>query len=246
MKFKRSHVLIGIILLVLLIDQFIKIYIKTHMSYATGFEILGLDWARIHFVENEGMAFGITFGNKCIGMTNAAGECNGIIFTPETGKLILSSFRIIMVFFLCYLIYELYKAKEPMGLLISFCLILAGALGNILDSAFYGIIFSESTYHGEVARLFPPGGGYASFLHGKVVDMFYFPMVDTILPDWVPVYGGKRFEFFRPVFNVADSAISIGVALILIFYRKILLKPNKAKDSTDSANNPIGTAETSA
>ena len=129
-----------------------------------------------------------------------------------------------MVGFLFYLIRELYKAKEPLGLMICFCLILAGAIGNILDSAFYGLIFSASPYHQEVAQLFPEGGGYAPFLQGKVVDMFYFPMIDTILPDWVPLYGGKRFEFFRPVFNVADAAISVGVALILIFYRKFLLK----------------------
>ena len=234
MKWNRAYILIGVVLLVLLIDQGVKVYIKTNLSYATGFEILGLDWARIHFVENEGMAFGITFGDKCIGVTKEDGSCAGLIFTPETGKLLLSTFRIIMVMFLVYLISELYRAKEPLGLLISFTLILAGALGNIVDSAFYGLIFSESSYHGEVARLFPPEGGYGSFLHGKVVDMFYFPMVDTILPDWIPFYGSKRFEFFRPVFNVADSSISIGVALILLFYRKYLIKPNKPKTTLET------------
>ena len=136
-----------------------------------------------------------------------------------------------MVGFLIYLIRELYRNKEPLGLIISFGLILAGALGNILDSAFYGLIFSESPYHGDVAQLFPAGGGYAPFLFGKVVDMFYFPMVDTILPDWVPFYGGKRFEFFRPVFNVADASISIGVAIILLFYLFMLREiENEHKD----------------
>jgi signal peptidase II len=226
MTLKRWQILLGIVLLVLIVDQGVKIYIKTSLSYATGFEILGQDWARIHFVENEGMAFGITFGNKCIGLRAEDGGCNGIILTPQSAKLILSIFRILMVGFLFYLIRELYKAKEPLGLIICFCLILAGAVGNILDSAFYGLIFSASPYHQEVAQLFPEGGGYAPFLQGKVVDMFYFPMIDTILPDWVPFYGGKRFEFFRPVFNVADAAISVGVALILIFYRKFLLKSN--------------------
>lgn len=226
MTLKRWQILLGIVLLVLIVDQGVKIYIKTSLSYATGFEILGQDWARIHFVENEGMAFGITFGNKCIGLKAEDGGCNGIILTPQSAKLILSIFRILMVGFLFYLIRELYKAKEPLGLIICFCLILAGAVGNILDSAFYGLIFSASPYHQEVAQLFPEGGGYAPFLQGKVVDMFYFPMIDTILPDWVPFYGGKRFEFFRPVFNVADAAISVGVALILIFYRKFLLKSN--------------------
>lgn len=221
--------MIGVILLVLIIDQWVKIYIKTHLSYATGFEIFGLDWARIHFVENEGMAFGITFGDKCIGVSRDDGTCAGLVLTPETGKLILSSFRIVMVGFLMYLIRELYIAKEPLGLLLSFCLILAGAMGNIVDSAFYGIIFSESAYHGSVAELLPDAGGYSSFLHGKVVDMFYFPLIDTILPDWIPLYGGKRFEFFRPVFNVADAAISIGVTIILLFYRRFLLKPSPSK-----------------
>ena len=224
MTLKRWQILLGIVLLVLIVDQSVKIYIKTTLSYATGFEILGQDWARIHFVENEGMAFGITFGNKCIGVKAEDGICNGLVLKPQSAKLILSIFRILMVGFLFYLIRELYKAKEPLGLMICFCLILAGAIGNILDSAFYGLIFSASPYHQEVAQLFPEGGGYAPFLQGKVVDMFYFPMIDTILPDWVPRYGGKRFEFFRPVFNVADGAISVGVALILIFYRKFLLK----------------------
>lgn len=224
MTLKRWQILLGIVLLVLIVDQSVKIYIKTTLSYATGFEILGQDWARIHFVENEGMAFGITFGNKCIGVKAEDGSCNGLVLKPQSAKLILSIFRILMVGFLFYLIRELYKAKEPLGLMICFCLILAGAIGNILDSAFYGLIFSASPYHQEVAQLFPEGGGYAPFLQGKVVDMFYFPMIDTILPDWVPRYGGKGFEFFRPVFNVADAAISVGVALILIFYRKFLLK----------------------
>ena len=226
MTLKRWQILLGIVLLVLIVDQSLKIYIKTTLSYATGFEILGQDWARIHFVENEGMAFGITFGNKCIGVKAEDGSCSGLVLTPKTAKLILSLFRILMVGFLFYLIRELYKAKEPLGLIICFSLILAGAVGNILDSAFYGLIFSESPYHQEVAQLFPEGGGYAPFLQGKVVDMFYFPMIDTILPEWVPFYGGKRFEFFRPVFNVADAAISVGVALILLFYRKFLLKSN--------------------
>ncbi len=227
MTLKRWQILIGIVLLVLIIDQAVKISVKTNLSYATGFEIMGLDWARIHFVENEGMAFGITFGNKCIGIKGDDGGCTGVVLTPKSAKLILSTFRILMVGFLFYLIRELYHAKEPLGLIISFCLILAGALGNIIDSAVYGLIFSASPYHGDVAQLFPVGGGYASFLQGKVVDMFYFPIIDTILPDWVPMYGGKRFEFFRPVFNVADASISIGVAIILIFYRKFLMSSNK-------------------
>lgn len=227
---KRSHILLLTVLFVLIIDQVLKIYIKTSLEYGTGFNILGMDWARIHFVENEGMAFGITFGNKCLGILKD-GSCKGIMMTPEAGKLLLSVFRIVMVGFLIYLIRELLKAGESLGLLISLSLILAGAIGNILDSAFYGLIFSESPYHGGLAEIFPVAGGYASFLHGKVVDMFYFPMIDTILPDWVPLLGSKRFEFFRPVFNVADSSISIGVTCILLFHRSFLKKTSPKNEN---------------
>jgi signal peptidase II len=221
----------GIVLAVLLADQLLKFYIKTSFSYGTGFNILGADWARIHFVENEGMAFGLTFGNKCLGVRQE-GQCVGINITPESGKLILSCFRILMVGFLYYLIIQLYKAKESFGLLISFSLILAGAMGNILDSAFYGLIFSSSPYHGSVAQLFPEGGGYAPFLYGKVVDMFYFPMVDTILPEWIPLIGGQRFEFFKPVFNLADASITTGVCMILLFHRNFLKKGNENQKTT--------------
>jgi len=219
---KRSHLIILTVFLVLLVDQAIKIYVKTTLGYGDGYNLLGLEWARIHFVENEGMAFGITFGNKCIGTTTADGSCNGIMLTPDTGKLILSVFRLLMISFLIYFLRELVRAKESKGLLVCLSLILAGAIGNVLDSAFYGLIFSESPYHQGVATMFPEGGGYAPFLFGKVVDMFYFPMVDTRLPAWFPFFGGDRFEFFRPVFNFADAAISVGVACILIFHRGFL------------------------
>lgn len=198
---KRTTAVVLVIVLVLILDQWLKIYVKTTFPIGGGFKILGLDWARIYFIENEGMAFGITFGGM-------------------TGKLLLSLFRIIMVSFLIYLMAGLIKSKEPIGLLISFALIIAGAMGNIIDSAFYGIIFSESTYHNGIAELFPAAGGYGDFLYGKVVDMFYFPMVRTTIPEWFPFWSGEPFQFFKPVFNIADSAISIGVASILLFYRK--------------------------
>lgn len=158
-------------------------------------------WGRIHFVENEGMAFGIELpGNY--------------------GKLILSLFRIAAVGFLFYYLKLLIRAKASFGLLACFGLILAGALGNILDSAFYGAIFSKSPFHSlEVARLFPPEGGYADFLHGRVVDMFYFPMFSGTFPEWLPVWGGEDFLFFRPVFNVADASITVGVISLLLFHR---------------------------
>ena len=218
-------------MLVLLVDQLLKIWVKTNLHYYEGFDMLGLAWAKIHFIENEGMAFGITFGDKCIGITNDDGSCRGIMLTPTTGKLILSTFRIIMVSFLVYFVRGLYKAGETFGLLVCLCLILSGAIGNIIDSAFYGMIFSESYHNGGLAQLFPEGGGYAPFLHGKVVDMFYFPMIDTRFPEWFPLWGGDRLQFFRPIFNVADASISIGVTSILLFHRSFL-KQDKKKETT--------------
>lgn len=162
--------------------------------------MLGLSWALIHFVENEGMAFGITLGG-------------------DHGKLALSLFRIAAVGFLVYYLRLLLRSKVPFGLILSFALILAGAIGNIIDSAFYGLIFTETPYHGGVATMFPEGGGYAGFLHGKVVDMFYFPMFEGFFPQWMPVWGGEHFQFFRPVFNIADAAITTGVLSLLIFFR---------------------------
>lgn len=181
------------------------------MEYGEEFLLLGQSWARIHFVENEGMAFGISFGG-------------------QTGKLILSLFRIIAVGFLGYVIYNLIKVKETKGVIISFSLIMAGAFGNIIDSAIYGIIFSQSPYHGGLATLFPEGGGYAPFLFGKVVDMLYFPIIDTVLPEWFPIWGGDRFQFFRPVFNISDAAITTGVLMLLLFHRRIFKnQPTKAE-----------------
>lgn len=198
----------------MILDQALKIYVKTSIPYRSGFDILGLEWAKIHFIENDGMAFGISFG--------------GVI-----GKYILSIFRIFMVGFLFYLISGMIKSMERKGVIICFALIVAGAIGNIIDSAFYGLIFSESSYHSGLAEMFPEGGGYAGFLQGWVVDMFYFPIIDTRLPDWLPIWGGRPFLFFKPVFNVADSAISIGVAGILLFYRD-LFKEDKKDESKDS------------
>ena len=171
------------------------------MEYGEEFLIFGLDWARIHFVENEGMAFGLSFGGS-------------------TGKLILSLFRILAVGFIIYLIRQLIVERQSLGLLACFALILAGALGNIIDSTIYGIIFSDSPYHGGLAQLFPAEGGYASMLYGKVVDMLYFPLWDTHWPEWMPWVGGNRFQFFKPVFNVADSAITCGIIALLLFHRK--------------------------
>jgi signal peptidase II len=205
---------IFIVFLILIADQVFKIWIKTHMTLGQEIHVAG-NWFILHFTENEGMAFGFSFGGAA-------------------GKLILSIFRIIAVIAIGYYIYRLrHKSPHP-GLVISFSLIMAGALGNIIDSAFYGLIFSESSYH-TVATLFPPGGGYNSFLHGKVVDMLYFPVIDTILPEWVPFRGGEQFIFFRPVFNIADSSITTGVFLLLIFQKKFFTKHDSQTESTPTS-----------
>ncbi len=185
------------------------------MEYGDEFNMLGLDWARIHFVENNGMAFGIDLGG-------------------EYGKLALSLFRILAVGFLVYYLRILLTTDASLGLLISFSLILAGAVGNIIDSAFYGIIFSESPYHGGLAQLFPEGGGYSSFLHGKVVDMLYFPFVEGFYPDWLPILGGRHFQFFKPVFNIADSSITVGVLYILLFQRSFFKHKHHEEEGTNT------------
>ena len=199
---KKSVLISIIIFCVLLADQALKFWVKTNMYYGERIKILGLEWAQLHFIENPGMAFGIEFGG-------------------DNGKLILSIFRIVVICILIYILAKMVKSKEPFGLVICFGLIIAGAIGNILDSAFYGLIFSASLTHGRnIAEFMPADGGYTTFLHGKVVDMFYFPLIDTRWPDWVPIVGGEALRFFRPVFNLADTSISVGVASILIFHRK--------------------------
>jgi signal peptidase II len=207
---KKSIIIVSI---VILLDQILKFWIKTNMTLGQEIMVAG-NWFILHFTENEGMAFGMEFGG-------------------EYGKLALSIFRIIAVILLGYYIYHLTRKKAHSGLIFSFSMILAGALGNIIDSAFYGLIFNASSYH-TVATLFPPEGGYASFLHGKVVDMLYFPVLKGMMPDWVPIWGGKYFIFFRPVFNLADSAITIGVLYMIIFQRQFFKNPAESPKSAVS------------
>ncbi len=198
----KKYIAIVVILAVLIADQVLKIYIKT--NWMLGQELRVTDWFILHFTENNGMAYGIELGGSW-------------------GKLALSLFRIVAISLIGYYLYKISKlSKMPAGYIVSIALIFAGAMGNIVDSAFYGLIFNES--YNQVAQFMPDAGGYAGFLHGKVVDMFYFPIIDTHLPEWVPFWGNEHFIFFRPIFNIADSAITTGIASLLIFYRKILLK----------------------
>jgi signal peptidase II len=188
-----------LIFLILLADQVLKIWIKTHLVIGQDIHIFG-ERGMLHFIENNGMAFGMEMGGK-------------------PGKLILSIFRIIAIFGIGWYLSALYRKKANLGLILAVSAIMAGAMGNIIDSAFYGMIFSES--YNQPAILFPPGGGYSSFLHGRVVDMFYFPVINTHWPDWMPLLQGKSFVFFRPVFNLSDSAITCGVFSILIFQKRM-------------------------
>ncbi len=188
-----------LIISVLLIDQLSKLWIKLNMTLGQEYNILG-DWFIIHFTENNGMAFGLEFGG-------------------EAGKLALSLFRIAAVIGIAYGLHYMIKHKYHRGFILNVALIFAGAMGNIIDSTFYGLIFSESTWF-EKARIFPVEGGYSSLLHGKVVDMLYFPIIKGDFPTWFPIWGGEDFLFFRPVFNIADSAITVGVALILIYQKR--------------------------
>lgn len=171
-----------LILIVLLVDQASKVWVKTHMFIGQEFKVLG-DWFIIHFTENNGMAFGLEFGG-------------------EFGKLALSLFRIIAVAGIGYGLHYMIRRKYHRGLILNIALIFAGALGNIIDSVFYGVVYN-----------------YETLFHGRVVDMLYFPIVDTHFPQWVPIWGGDELVFFRPVFNIADTAISLGVITILIFQK---------------------------
>lgn len=213
------HLPVWVVVLVLVLDQASKFWIK--LSMRIGDEIEVFSWFKIHFLENEGMAFGFSFGG-------------------DGGKLLLSLIRLAAIVFLIWYIARLNRKRitaladstrsrkekrASAGLIVSLSLILAGAIGNMLDSAFYGMIFSESYFH--VAQLFP-AEGYAPFLHGRVVDMLYFPLLHGFYPDWMPWVGGHEFLFFRPVFNIADSAITIGFVVFFITQRDFWL-PSKHK-----------------
>ncbi|MFC2176069.1 lipoprotein signal peptidase [Bacteroidota bacterium] len=190
---------LAIILSVLLADQALKIWVKTTMILGQEHHIA--DWFILHFTENVGMAFGMELGG-------------------DYGKLALSIFRILAVMAIGYYLFKVAKEGASNVVIIALSLVFAGALGNIIDSAFYGIIFSES--YGQVASVFPENGGYANLLFGRVVDMLYFPIIEGHFPSWFPFWANEHFLFFRPVFNIADSAISVGMGIVILFQKQFL------------------------
>ena len=197
------------IVALLVIDQAIKILVKTNMPLYDTIEITS--WFKIHYIENNGMAFGMTFINK----------------------LVLSLFRVLAISLLCYYIVYIVRQRYRVGYLVCVALVAAGAIGNILDSMFYGLLFTEASPHG-ICRLVALGDGYAPFLMGRVVDMFYFPLIESRFPDWLPIWGGQDFVFFSPVFNFADACVSVGVVVMLLFYQKELAMLLKEKNVAEA------------
>lgn len=194
---KRATKAVIIIILAIVLDQILKIFVKTHFCLHESLRIT--NWFYLYFTENNGMAFGWEFFDK----------------------IFLTLFRIVAAGLLIwYLTYLCKRPKFPTGYIVCIALIIAGALGNVFDCLFYGLIFDDS--YGHLAQLFPEAGGYAPLFYGRVVDMLYFPLIDTTLPDWFPIWGGQNFIFFRPVFNLADSCITVGVLAVLIFYNKYI------------------------
>ena len=208
MKLTRGKLAAIIIAAIVVIDQALKIWVKTHFFYGEEYKIT--DWFILRFIENNGMAFGMEFGSKFL----------------------LTWFRIIAVGALIYCITKIKDRKDmPTGFIVCVALITAGALGNAIDCVFYGVIFNNPPFF-ETATLFPEAGGYGTLFNGLVVDMFYFPLVEWDWPLWMPWVGGNHFIFFQPIFNVADAALSVATIVIILFYSKSLAKTSEAK-STD-------------
>lgn len=184
-----------IVIAILLIDQIVKVWVKLNFTIGEEVDLIG-DWCKLHFIENEGMAFGMSFGGVA-------------------GKYVLTFLRIIASVLIGWYLLKLIKKGGNKLAVYSFTLIFAGAVGNIVDSMFYGLLFSESTFF-SVSQFLPEGGGYAPMFLGKVVDMFYFPVIDTTLPQWIPFFGGNDFRFFNAIFNISDVSITIGVVILLI------------------------------
>lgn len=216
----KSRTVVLVILAIIIADQVLKIWVKTSMHYQEQIPLLG-SWFRLFFIENEGMAWGWKFGG-------------------EWGKMALTLFRLVAVIFGVFYIRSIIKKKYHPGFIICAAMIFAGALGNLIDSLFYGLIFSGSDVGAPLARLFPPEGGYAGFLHGRVVDMLYVPIIeDKIMPSWVPIWGGERFTFFSPIFNIADASISVGVIALLIFQKKFFKRDPVEEPTNLEPNEPV-------
>lgn len=210
MKQHKGLLALGVILLVIILDQALKIWIKTH--FYLGEEYVITSWFRLYFIENNGMAFGMELGSK----------------------LFLSVFRIFLAIGLIWYLWKLRtNTTVKTGYVVCVALITAGAIGNIIDCMLYGLIFNNPIPP-QVATLFPPEGGYATLFHGRVVDMLYFPLFSFTWPQWMPWVGGEHFLFFQPVFNLADAAISVGIILVLLFYTRFLAEPTLKAPEADS------------
>lgn len=210
MKQHKGLLALGVILLVIILDQALKIWIKTH--FYLGEEYVITSWFRLYFIENNGMAFGMELGSK----------------------LFLSVFRIFLAIGLIWYLWKLRTSTTvKTGYVVCVALITAGAIGNIIDCMLYGLIFNNPIPP-QVATLFPPEGGYATLFHGRVVDMLYFPLFSFTWPQWMPWVGGEHFLFFQPVFNLADAAISVGIILVLLFYTRFLAEPTLKAPEADS------------
>lgn len=211
MTLKKSLIIIGI---VLLIDQISKVYIKTNFVLGESVEIFS--WFKILFIENEGAAWGTKLSDI-------------LPVSESVGKLFLTIFRLFAIGGIGYWLYDIIRKNSPMVLILAVSLIFAGALGNIIDSVFYGIVFNDSNH--QVATLFSDQP-YGNLFYGKVVDMLYFPLIDTHWPEWVPRFGGQRFRFFEPIFNIADTAISVGVGILIVFNKKAFGKEKEASQNS--------------
>jgi signal peptidase II len=205
-----------IIFLIIVADQALKVWIKTNFLYGHVMDLAGQKWAQLYFIENPGMAWGMELGGNW-------------------GKLILTLFRLVAVTFGSWYLVKIVREKHSTGFIVCASLIYAGALGNLIDSMFYGMIFSESSYL-QVAKMFPPQGGYGGFLHGKVVDMLYFPIIHSNFPKWLPFIGGKEFEFFSPIFNIADASISVGVLTLLVFQKRFMHRDERVTQVSSESN----------